>query len=614
VNARIYHIVLISFISAQWACAQTDTLLIGKDFKGISANSYFNYFNTDAEITADSAWKVFTQKTNSLKRINKINFGPINGYYWLALTVKNTSNKRQELYLEIRQPHLYRIVFNRVFRDSVVTQFETGIHFNFFKRPLPNRFFDFPVTCEPGESFTMLVQVHHINSLSLPLYIVTNEALQQNNYRENLVWGFWLGFLSFCTMSSFIAFLFFRKSVFLWYFFYILTAALYGFTEQGFSFQYLFPRLADFEAPAIIHLGVYGFVFLIKFSQGLLETRKHFLLVHKILNWVFYFTLVFIVAGYLMPGFMFRFSTIVLPTLNIDVLVGLGLLSYCGIKSLWTNKVIAIFYLVAYGTLIAASVFSISNYGFGAFQYFGPNPVLISYFLEAILLSVALIILFRQIQKERSALIATVATQQKEMYKNFIGGIEKERNRIAGELHDDIGSRLSFLQRLLSTHSEESKKTSDQLEQIIKDVRQLSHDLAPPLAHVSGLIPLLEKLISDIRQSTGLNIKFQEYDFKRELSTEQIQQVYRIVQEALNNIAKHAGASKIDVQVFGHKNEVDIIIEDNGKGFDISQPTGLGINQMKIRTDSIGGRLEINSHPGKGTTILLQVPFDSTKK
>ena len=90
--------------------------------------------------------------------------------------------------------------------------------------------------------------------------------------------------------------------------------------------------------------------------------------------------------------------------------------------------------------------------------------------------------------------------------------------------------------------------------------------------------------------------------------------MYRIVQEGLNNIAKHAGATKIDVQVFGHEKEFDIIMEDNGKGFDIHQPSGLGLNQMKIRTESIGGRIEINSHPGRGTTILLQVPYNQTPR
>jgi len=196
------------------------------------------------------------------------------------------------------------------------------------------------------------------------------------------------------------------------------------------------------------------------------------------------------------------------------------------------------------------------------------------------------------------------------MYTQYINGIEKERSRIAGELHDDVGSRLSYLKQLMVTHSTESIKTADQLEQLIKDVRQLSHDLAPPFTHVSGLVPLIEKLISETRLATGLEVKFQQHNYKEVLINNQIQQVYRIIQEALNNIVKHAQATRVDVQIFGHEGEVNISIEDNGIGFNPSEvPDGLGLNQMKIRTESLGGRIEINSHPGNGTLILISVPI-----
>ena len=89
----------------------------------------------------------------------------------------------------------------------------------------------------------------------------------------------------------------------------------------------------------------------------------------------------------------------------------------------------------------------------------------------------------------------------------------------------------------------------------------------------------------------------------------QIQQAYRIVQEALNNIIKHAEATRVDIQLFEHPTEIDIIIEDNGKGFDLTNTKDrFGLDQMHIRTESLGGRIEINSHPGKGTHILVQIP------
>ena len=602
-------LVLIIF-SCSKSQAQPDTLIIQPGFSQQPANNYFTYFNTEQSLSADSAWKVFQAPSSVTKKLNKINFGSINGFYWLTTTLKNQSSVDQQLILEIRQPHLYRIILHEVKKDSIYTVSETGIHYNFYQRPTASRFFDFPITLKEGETITVLLMVHHLNSLTLPMYLFTASAFHQRNYNQNIIWGYWFGFLSFCALFALTAAIMLRNSIFIWYFFYISTASLYGFTDQGYGFQFFFPRLADVAATVIIQLAVYGFIFLIKLSQGLLDTKKYLPTVHRVLNGMFYFILSLILAAYVAPQLMLRLSPVVLPIVNLVVLAGLVLLAYSGIKALFTNRIIAIFYLTAYGTLVAASVFGILNYGFGVFQYDGPNFTLLAYFFEAMLLSVALVILFRQVQRERTQLAVRLADQQKQMYQQYIDGIEKERSRIAGELHDDVGSRLSHLKRLLQNHSEESLKTAEQVEQLIKDVRQLSHDLSPPLAYVAGLQPLLENLIADTRHSSGLDIKFQVHDFKEGLSPAQIQQLYRIVQEALNNCVKHAEASRIDIQLFGHPTELDIIIEDNGKGFDLKNTTqGFGLNQMRIRTESLGGRIEINSHPGGGCHLLIQVPY-----
>lgn len=589
---------------------QSDPLHLPPGFTQVQVSNGFSYFNTATEITADSAWRVFKYARTPIKQLDKINFGPINGFYWIMGSLKNDSGKDLDLFLEIRQPHIYRMKFYQVRNDSMVALSETGIKYNFFQRPAPHRYFDFPITIKSGETVTIILMVHHLNSLSLPVHLLTQATVHANNYTQNLIWGYWLGFLSFCSLFAIMASLLLRKMVFFWYFLYILSAALYGFTDQGFAFQYLFPGWEDTAALVIIQLAVYNFVFLVKFSQGLLESKKYLSIVHRILNGIVYFLVVLLIAGVVLQEIMFQLSTIVLPVVNLVTLIGLILLAYSGIKSFFTNRIIAIFYLAAYSTLVAAGIFATLNYGFGLYQYFGPNPILIAYFLEAMILSIALVILFKQVQNERTRLMVKVNAQQKEMYTQYITGIEKERSRIAGELHDDVGSRLSYLKQLIVTHSTESAKTADQLEQLIQDVRQLSHDLAPPLAHVSGLVPLIEKLISETRLATGLEIKFQQHNYKEVLVNNQIQQVYRIIQEALNNIVKHAQASRVDVQVFGHAHEVSIAIEDNGKGFNPSGVSdGLGLNQMKIRTESLGGRIEINSHSGKGTLILITIPI-----
>lgn len=593
-------------------CQGADTIAIPEGFRNTEANQFFTYFNTKSEIPADSAWKVFTQSIVPVLPLDKINLGSVNSYYWLALTLKNTSGISQDLYLEIRQPHIYRINFYQVLGDSVLLQSETGIQYDFYTRPSPNRYFSFPLSIKQNEAVTLLLMVHHLNSLSLPIHVLTQASAHENNYTQNLIWGYWLGFLSFCALFALVACILLRKSVFLWYYLYILSAALYGFTDQGYGFQFIFPGQANMDARVIIQLAVFNFVFLIKFSQGLLETKKHLPIIHRILNGIFYFLLFLLGAGIALPDVMFRLSTIVLPIVNLVTMVGLILLAFSGVKSFFTNRIIAIFYLTAYLTLVATGIFATLNYGFGVYKYFGPNPILIAYFLEAMILSVALVILFRQVQHEKSRLASQIANQEKQMYQQYITGIEKERSRIAGELHDDVGSRLSYLKKLLLSHSEESEKTAAQVEELIKDVRELSHSLAPPLGDVGLFQPLLEKLILDTRKSTGLNVKLQVHNYREILTPDQIQQLYRIVQEALNNIIKHAEATRVDIQLFGHEKEVNLSIEDDGKGFDAAAiHTGFGLNQLKIRVQSINGKIEINSQPGRGTLVFINVPIQN---
>lgn len=603
------------FIIATFCCslaAAQDTLVLLPGFNSQPINSYFRYFHQDQEISADSAWKLFQPGHQTAQQLDKINFGPVQGYYWLKLTLINQTQVSQELFLEIRQPHLYQIRFYRLQNNEPILRAETGIRYNFHSRPTPNRYFDFPISMAAGESVNVLLMIHHINSLTLPLHLITSGTLHERNYSRNLAWGYWLGFLSFCALFALLASLLLKKRVFLWYFLYISAGVLYGFTELGFAFQYIFPNQAGLDAPAIIHTSIYPLLFLIKFSQGLLTTKENLPIVHKLLNIVFYFLLTMVLAGIALTETMFQYSYFILPAVNFAILIGMLSLAYSGIKSLFINRIIAIFYLLAYMALVSAAVFVMINYAFGWYQYQGPNPILIAYFFEAMLLSVALIILYRQTQREKTVLLQKVTTQQKELYQQFITGVEKERSRIAGDLHDDIGSRLSYLKRLLSTSNTNKNEDAQQLDQIIEDVRKLAHDLAPPMAHVTGLLPLIEKLVAEIRALTKLDIKLQAHNFTCQLKPEAIQQVYRMIQESLNNIVKHSQATRADIQFFNYETEIVITIDDNGVGFELVQE-GLGLNQLKVRSASLGGYVDIQSRTGAGCHIMITIPIESIR-
>ncbi|MCZ8216726.1 MAG: ATP-binding protein, partial [Cyclobacteriaceae bacterium] len=135
----------------------------------------------------------------------------------------------------------------------------------------------------------------------------------------------------------------------------------------------------------------------------------------------------------------------------------------------------------------------------------------------------------------------------------------------------------------------------------------------PPSMQVSGLRQLVQQLTEETSKQTGINIEAQYYDLPDTMHGETVHHLFRIVQEGLNNIVKHAQASEVDLQFFVHENELVLTIEDNGRGFDTSKnASGIGLQNMKVRTESLNGHLDISSQPGNGTHIMIRIPMPNT--
>ncbi len=209
--------------------------------------------------------------------------------------------------------------------------------------------------------------------------------------------------------------------------------------------------------------------------------------------------------------------------------------------------------------------------------------------------------------------------------EQIISAQESERKRIARELHDRTGQSLTSL--IIGLKTLETASRQD-IQQRIADMRQITaqtleevHDLAmelrPSTLDDLGLIAVLEQYTSEYEEKFGINTEFQAIGFgERRLSPETEIAIYRIVQEALTNVAKHAEAKKASVLLEVRDSSVVAIVEDDGKGFDIKQDSDLtsvknqlGLYGMYERAELIGGRITIESQPGMGTTIFVEAPL-----
>ncbi len=195
---------------------------------------------------------------------------------------------------------------------------------------------------------------------------------------------------------------------------------------------------------------------------------------------------------------------------------------------------------------------------------------------------------------------------------------ELERERLARELHDETGQALtSILLGLKAVDdaptTEDARKAAASVRELVvstlQDVRRLAVELRPQALDDFGLVPALERLAATFRERTGMRVEF-ESRLGRQLPDEIATALYRIVQEALTNVVKHAGARSVSIVVAETDGSVSAIIEDDGRGFapERLQRDGLGIAGMRERLALIGGALKLESSEGTGTTIVAEVP------
>ena len=206
----------------------------------------------------------------------------------------------------------------------------------------------------------------------------------------------------------------------------------------------------------------------------------------------------------------------------------------------------------------------------------------------------------------------------RESVRALIAGQELERSRLARELHDETGQALASI--LLGLKTLERQVGEEPLVQIrelvasaLADVRRLTVELRPPALDDFGLQAALERLASIHAEKSGLNVQVNIATPPGALPGSHETAIYRIVQEALTNVVKHAAAESVSIVVaYGH-GPVRCVIEDDGVGFapGAVREGALGLVGMRERVNLLGGRFEVQSAPGHGTTLIVELPFES---
>jgi len=208
-----------------------------------------------------------------------------------------------------------------------------------------------------------------------------------------------------------------------------------------------------------------------------------------------------------------------------------------------------------------------------------------------------------------------------QLLERILAAQEEERRRIARELHDEAGQALTSLRvslGLLEREAQQPEAVRTRVaelkcltEEIMENLHRLAMDLRPAILDHLGLVAALRQYIEACRRRYGLNIQLETIGLEERLSPRVEIALYRILQEALTNVVRHAQATRVDVLLERRGDRIIAVVEDNGIGFDPEQAMRdghLGLFGIRERVERLGGTLILESAPGSGTTLVVEVP------
>ncbi|HUN91721.1 MAG TPA: response regulator [Burkholderiaceae bacterium] len=201
---------------------------------------------------------------------------------------------------------------------------------------------------------------------------------------------------------------------------------------------------------------------------------------------------------------------------------------------------------------------------------------------------------------------------------------EDERRRIVREIHDEIGTALTAMKfelvrlekHLRERHGDTGtvRGALDLLAQVVAASHRIQHNLRPPVLD-AGLVAALQWLVGSFDRRGGIGMRFESNRDEVAIAPERAAAIYRVAQESLNNVVKHAQANHVAVQLFASAAEVALEVADDGVGFDprmLDATPGFGLRGLIERARGLGGWAEVNSAPGRGTSIMFAIPYDAS--
>lgn len=627
-----YYILLLFFFKI--IEIQAITLNLNNDKK----HSIDYYFQTFEDKSALLTFEDIKAKKDTIFNKSRtpaiLDYGFTDANVWAKLDYISNNNS---YILRIENTAIYYVEYYILnSKGNIIKKGKTGIYVSHQFWEIDHHFPSLELPVTKNEIYTLIFKASSIETLALNMSLKTLRESFDETYLNQFLAGIYYGMIIIMVLYNLFVFISLKEKSYLYYILYISTTCVGQFNIEGRFFMYVSPNNPEFS----IFVAVLCFGLILIFAQLFIRSfipEKYITKWQKnLFNLSFLICLISILFG------TFLQFDIALHLLYFNtLLLFLPLLFFTIYRSYFLGFLAARFLLVGWTSVIfGALIFTLSAFSILNYSIWSVNSFLIGTVIEVLFLSFALgdrITILRQEKdiavhktivqlQENTNLLSQLNIEQKNTLTAFIKGEERERTRLAKELHDSLGQILavikiqanSFLVDL--TKNEFLKKyensiinLNNQIDEACVETRNISYNLIPILVQEYGLHQAMEELIrkhNEINKKINIKIIYNNLTYNISKDTELI--IYRVVQESISNITKHSQASEAYIQLLEDEKKLYITIEDNGIGFDVQNSNalkGMGLENMRSRVEYLNGKFFIESDLNKGTHILLEIPI-----
>lgn len=619
---------LILFISFSFAQAQSfyKSLTINKSEKFLLKKHLYHFEDVSGQVDIDRAVQLQKQGKfkESFSSTDRQDFGYNKSFHWLFFELETTNEA--SLMLEIEYANIDHVELFEVKKNGQIRSLGlSGDRFKYAQRPFMNNNYVFPIKLKTDEKtgyFLLLDQPNAI--LSFFIHLWNRQAFLQTDREEYFVWGGFIGGICIIWVINLVMLLITKDLIYFWYSVYGHCMTMHLFSDAGLGFQYLWPTVPVINQYDPVYLYIWAaMIAQVTFMQYFIHQNRHN---SRVFWWNNAFKLVLALAlvsaigvhFFKVPGKETYMYPVVSKATSYFVII-IVLLTAISLYERWHEQEKMVRYY-AYalviqflGYMAVAAINYCQSQGW-ALPFDVETYVIIgaTVLFDTIFFSYGLAHRYNIFQLKNKALEINLLQAQRAGQQRIIEALEYERRRLAQDLHDDVGATLSTAKGYLSVLNR--KETTPKLmqaqlllDEAAEELRSISHQLMPKHFEQIGLAKAVEETVRKI-SNDKLYVQFMCIGQTQKLAMEKETLIFRMVNELVRNVQKHAQATEVTVQLAYHATFLNLIVEDNGTGFDTNQEEGIGLRNLRTKADYLKAELSIDTNE-HGTSVIVTIPF-----